>query len=392
AIMLMVCTLTGASFAAEEESEEAKELSVVNSRVDELLEAVADELPGADAVETYVEQIYEESPVQMQGNENPLTGLDDLDPQAVGKRPVAVMINNHKDNYPQYNIGKADVIFEVVVEHDLTRFMALFADYQNIPYLVSVRSYRYYFPAISEAFDAFYIHWGEDQTMMWYYEELGLDSYDGLSNDYIFGRDQERMDNGYGAEHASCLYGDRLPLQIAEDGKRTDIDPEYAGPAFNFVPFGTVNVPDGNDCSFAYIDYRNQTTQLTYDPETGKYMKWALEEPQIDGISGEQLSFENVLILYTDIQDRDEDEQEKAANRKWVQVLGQPTDAHTTGYYLSEGKAQPIRWAKDDEWDNFRFYDLNGEEIMLNRGKTYITITYLDSAQLYDTIPQEYIR
>lgn len=319
-------------------------------------------------------------------NENPLTGLMDLPVEAVGKRPVAVMINNHPDNYPQYNISRADVLFEVVVEHDLTRMLGLFADYTNVPYLVSVRSYRYYFPQISQGFDAYYIHWGEDTTMMGYYEELGLDSYDGLSNDYIFGRDQERLDNGYSLEHTACLYGDRIPAQLEQDGVRTDIKEELSGPAFNFVPEGAVRTPDGEDCNFVYVDYGNQTTQFTYNSEEHVYEKYALEEPQIDGISGEQMSFENVFILYTAIEDREDDE----AGRKWLDVYGGVDEWYAVGYYLTEGKAEQIRWEKIDTGERLKFYNMDGKEIKINRGKTYITYTYMDSATLSSDIPEEY--
>jgi len=319
---------------------------------------------------------------------NPLTGESGYNVDAIGKRPVAVMINNHPANYPQYNIGKADVIFEVVVEHNLTRMLAMFADYTNVPYLVSIRSYRYYFPAISNGFDAFYIHWGEDQTMMWYYEELNLDSYDGISNEYLFGRDQDRLNAGYPLEHTSCLYGNLLPDQIYSDGKRTDLKEEYLGDAFNFVPYGTVRIPGTEVCNFIDIDYGDQSTQLTYDAEKEKYMKFANHEPQIDGISGDQLEFENAIVLYTLIYDREGDE----ADRKFLNVFGGLDQDYAVGYYASHGYVQPIRWEKadEDESSRLKFYDMNGKEIDINRGKSYITYTYIDSATLSDVIPEEY--
>ena len=320
---------------------------------------------------------------------NPLTGEAGLPESAIGKRPVAVMINNHPANYPQYNISKADVLFEVVVEHDLTRMLALFADYNNVPYLVSIRSYRYYFPAISNGFDAFYIHWGEDLTMMWYYDELNLDSYDGISNEYLFGRDQERLDAGYSLEHTSCLYGDRLPDQIYSDGKRTDLREEYLGDAFKFVPYGTYRIPGDESCRFIDVQYGEQSTQFTYDEQSEKYMKFANDEPQMDGISGEQMEFDNVIVLYTLIYDREDDEE---ANRKWLNVFGGLDEDYAVGYYASKGSVQNIRWAKEDEDSRLKFYDMDGNEIDINRGKTYITYTYADSATLSDTIPDAYIQ
>ena len=59
-------------------------------------------------------------------NMNLLTGLPTLSEEAIGKRPVAVMVNNVDAALPQYGISAADVIFEIPVEGDLTRLMALY--------------------------------------------------------------------------------------------------------------------------------------------------------------------------------------------------------------------------------------------------------------------------
>ena len=46
-------------------------------------------------------------------NINLLTGIADLTDEAVGKRPVAVMVNNITPAFPQYGVAQADVIFEI---------------------------------------------------------------------------------------------------------------------------------------------------------------------------------------------------------------------------------------------------------------------------------------
>ncbi len=378
---LLVSIMTIIAASSMSMASEDAQLSVTTSRVDNNLTEI--QVVSAD------EEVEAEQVTEAVGNTNPLTGEGGYSDEAVGNRPVAVMINNHPNSYPQYNISQADVLFEVVVEHDLTRFLAIFADYENVPYLVSVRSYRYYFPAISNGFDAFYIHWGEDTTQMDYYYSLNLDAYDGLNNTYLFGRDQDRLDAGYDLEHTSCFYGYLLPDQIASDGKRTTLKDEYLGEAFNFVPFGTVRVPEEMTVNFANIEYGQQSTQFTYNESTGLYEKFANDSPQIDGISGEQLTFENVLILYTDITDR---EDEPEVNRKNLDVFGGLDKDYAVGYYLTEGHAEQIRWAKADENSRLKFYDMDGNEITINRGKSYITYTYADSAELSDTIPEEYIQ
>ena len=97
--------------------------------------------------ETEQEEVFVEA-----ANVNLLTGLNDLTESAIGKRPVAVMVNNVEKALPQYGIAQADIIFEMVVEGNQTRFMAMYGDYTQVPKICSIRSARKYFPAMSEGF------------------------------------------------------------------------------------------------------------------------------------------------------------------------------------------------------------------------------------------------
>ena len=64
------------------------------------------------------------------GNLNLLTGIyGELDDSAVGKRPVAVMVNNISTAQPvQTRLNDADVVFECLVEGGISRLMAVFSD------------------------------------------------------------------------------------------------------------------------------------------------------------------------------------------------------------------------------------------------------------------------
>lgn len=46
--------------------------------------------------------------------------------------------------------------------------------------------------------------------------------------------------------------------------------------------------------------------------------------------------------------------------------------AGNNGYYITNGKAIPITWTKISATDRTIFYDMQGKEIILNTGKTYI--------------------
>ena len=109
----------------------------------------------------------------------PSSGYDEA---AVGKRPVAIMINNIKAALPQYGIYDADLMVEAVVEGGITRMMAVYSDYTKVPDVCSIRSCRYYYPIFAASFDAIYVHWGsENNYAIQTLAELGTDRLDGDS-------------------------------------------------------------------------------------------------------------------------------------------------------------------------------------------------------------------
>ena len=173
--------------------------------------AIQEEEAETETVQGSAVEAQEEIPA----NQNLLTGVADLTDAAIGKRPVAVMVNNVSYAMPQYGVGEADIIFEIPVEGDATRFMALYGDYTQVPQICPIRSCRYYFPALSQGFDAFYVNWGIDDTVADYLESLNLDQIEGITNTGgLFGRDQDKLNQGYSLEHTGYFDGTRLVSYI----------------------------------------------------------------------------------------------------------------------------------------------------------------------------------
>lgn len=336
-------------------------------------------------VEQQAEQTKEESQTvqgaevtqkEIPANQNLLTGVGDLSEDAIGKRPVAVMVNNVQKAMPQYGVSQADLIFEIPVEGDATRFMALYGDYTKVPQVCPIWSCRYYFPALSQGFDAFYVNWGIDDTIADYLQALDLDQIEGITNTGgLFGRDQEKLGQGYAVEHTGFFDGTRLVSYIESKGLRTDLKEEKKGAAFLFNGMDEQLKPEGSDCTQVDVQFGAQSSTFTYDAEKNVYLKQINGTPQTDAKTGEQLAFTNVLVLETEISVRDE------VGHKQIDWDG---GANAKGYYISNGGVQEIRWSKDEnnEESYLRFYDLNGKEIKINRGKSYIALNYANKTTI----------
>lgn len=303
-------------------------------------------------------------------NQNLLTGVGDLSQEAIGKRPVAVMVNNIEPALPQYGISQADVIFEMPVEGDATRLMALYADYTKMPDICAIRSCRYYYPALAKGFDAFYVHWGMDPSVVGYVNSLNMNRYDGNANTGgLFARDTSRRQAGYALEHTGYFKGTEFASVVQSTGVRTDLLESKTGTAFNFCKMGTVITPTGQSCNVMDVKFGAARAKFTYNAETGTYYKEINGKPHVDGKTGEQLSFSNVFVLETSISVRDE------VGHKKLDWAG---SSSAKGYYVSNGVVQEIRWSKanGNESSYLKFYDTNGKELEINRGKSYIAYTY----------------
>ena len=85
------------------------------------------------------------------------------------------------------------------------------------------------------------------------------------------------------------------------------------------------------------------------------------------------MHLQTYLVLETSITVRDE------IGHKEVDWDGA---SDSVGYYISNGGVQKIHWLKEEknEQSRLKFYDQNGKEIKINRGKSYIAVNYADQA------------
>lgn len=98
------------------------------------------------------EETVGEEPVQQPKFVAPLTGEAVL--EEITQRPIMVTINNHPAARPQSGLADADVIYEMLAEGNVTRFLAIYQS--ELPENIGpVRSARSYFIDMAKGFDAF---------------------------------------------------------------------------------------------------------------------------------------------------------------------------------------------------------------------------------------------
>lgn len=296
---------------------------------------------------------------------NSLTGRSGASETSVGSRPVAIMINNIKASLPQYGIYKADIIYEMLVEGGITRMMALYNDYTKVPKVCSIRSCRYYFPIFAHGYDAVYFCYGSNKSLATpTLQRIGIDYFDGneMGTNAVFGRDSERL-KSYSREHTAYVDGKNIPQLLKDKSIRTDSKYGENYMAFNFRDEGASRAAGDIDAKDVRLNFsRSYYSTFTYNAKTKTYYKTHCGNAHMDTSADKQLNFTNVFVLETEVN-----------NYKGGSLM-EINWKQGEGYYISMGKAQKITWTKASEDSNIVFYNLDGTELKVNTGKSYIGV------------------
>lgn len=280
-------------------------------------------------------------------------------------RPLAIMLGNTTDALPQYGIGKADVLYECLVEGGLTRLMGIFDNYNDAPKYGSVRSCRLYYAYIAKEYDAIYAHYGQASNAKSFLNSDAIDNLNGLEgamDSIMFYRSGDRP-----APHNVFTTPEGITAGIEKKGYRTTYADDYTG-HFLFSDGKDPVVLDGKDAYAMQTSYPNSKTWFEYDAESGMYKRFHYKKEHVDGETGEQLTFTNVIFQFIPgrvIDDKGRMEFDTVGSGK--------------GIYFTGGKCEDITWKKDSLESPSLFYDNNGDQLVMNPGKTSICIITTDS-------------
>ena len=348
------------------------------------------------------------APVEEEDTYDPalLTGLEKGEDYPEGQRFVAVMVNNmsntpYQQARPQAGLSDADVLVEIKVEGGITRFMALFTDYNAIPDIGPIRSARDQFFRLVLPWQPLYVHVGQSVVQTEYITNYSYDEWnlEGKYDSQLTFRDRDRVNwagNSVATEHTAYTNGQL----IADYVERHDVDDRrmYNSIFFDFVDYRdpakvlTGEHLDGGaspDAGRVTIRHsQSYRTQFDYDSSLGQYAMAQYYSAKgsymdtVDENNGQQLMFDNLLILFTDIHTYPGHEAKdlQYAEYSWGGV----------GYYCYGGKIERIRWQKGTPLDTLRIVDFNTQEpFEINCGKTYVTVVDEDEIPNFSWEPLE---
>lgn len=299
---------------------------------------------------------------------NPLTG-ETVEEDTSIMRPYCVMINNHSSGRPSIGLSHASIIYEVLVEGDITRLMAVFNDIDGLD-IGNIRSCRHYYLSLAQAYDAFYIHWGGSKLGRDGIKKYGIDNLDALSHGDGFYREDFRTQN----EHNAMIHGDKA-VAYAESHYETKHAEGYD------TTYGLSFSKDAaaqctNESTAFTVQYLSGTkTEFKYNAEKNCYnafmggTEYKDRGDYHDSADDASIDLANVIILgvpYTVLNDK--------YAHKDMEFTGSGT-----GYYATGGKYVEINWSRADREDNFHYTLKDGTPLSLSVGKTYVCVSPLGS-------------
>lgn len=281
------------------------------------------------------------------------------------QRPIAVMIDNSELAMPQAALDKAYMVYEMIVEGGETRLMALFKGL-DIDKIGPIRSSRHYYLDYALENDAIYVHFGWSPQAQKDISSLKVNNINGLvESSKSFWRATDK-DHAY--LHSVATSTEKL-WEIAERKEyRTTSDQKsvlnYVAEDFDLdsdILADTVTIP--------YSDHN--TVKYEYNEETKRYQRYSRGKKQTDWVSGDDVTTKNIIITFCKNSTLYDGENKGRQTLDNVKTLN--------GYYITNGKAIEITCEKTTRSGQTVYKDLEGNEINVNDGNTFVQICPIDS-------------
>ncbi|WP_339173868.1 DUF3048 domain-containing protein [Solibacillus sp. FSL R5-0691] len=273
--------------------------------------------------------------------------------EEVTMRPILATINNHPQARPQSGLAQADVVYEMLAEGDVTRFLALYQS--ELPESIGpIRSARSYFVDIAKGLDAFYIAHGYSPEAKSMLERRVVDNINGMHYDgTYFKRSSTRV-----APHNSYISGENVKAGAEKTGTSLLYQKKVSYPFYeaeDSVKIGTT----ANEVSMKYNNSGSFNSQYVYNAETNQYKRYSANVETIDYETNESIELAN--ILFFEMPHRIVD----SAGRREITITG-----GGNAYIAQAGTIREVKWKNADGL--LVAVEEDGSEVKLVQGKTWI--------------------
>jgi hypothetical protein len=308
---------------------------------------------------------------------DPLTGLPVQDPSILDRMPVMVKVANYpRSGRPHAGLSFADLVFDYYIGNGTNRFLAVYYG-NDSPSIGPVRSGRFV----------------DAELVRLYGGILGYGSADEDTDAYLV---QALGERAISFQEAPCpafcgedthsvvgVFADSAA--ISAYAKEHNIDqggtPDLQGMLFSEqVPAGGTPAEQVN----VLFNYYNRA-EWKFDAASGTYLRWIEQMegdenegdlwmiPLVDRVTGQQLAFDNVIILFAHYI-------EDSPSRYEIEIMKNIEGKRAVFY--RDGQRFEGQWKVPDDQSPIQFFDGTGQPFPLKPGNTWIVL--VDENSLFD--------
>lgn len=289
-----------------------------------------------------------------------------VNPKRANFKPIAVIMENHIDSRPISGLDQASIVYEVIVEGDITRFFAIFDGGFSTKKIGPVRSVRPFFVEIAEEWDLILFHAGGSASGLYKLSYSEIFNINEISADGIyFWRDGKRdqphnlyissnqVNRALVAKGIEGQEGTFLPWQFKDD------QPAYAKA---LAARSTDEVSTASDFEVDFSGNPFYTVQYKYNFDSNDYTR-VINSKTHKTDKGIVLKAKNIVVQQVDAKVID------SYGRLSIDLDGQGL---ATIY--QDGRKIEGTWKKESR--RTIFYNQDKNEIKFNRGTIWVELVF----------------
>ena len=270
-------------------------------------------------------------------------------------RVVGVMIDNHMNARPHSGLANASIVYEVPVEGNFTRYLALYRVSDDVPKVGPVRSARPYFlDFVSEYGDAMYVHVGGSPEALGLIPTYNIFDVNEFSRGWYFWRDSNRY-----APHNTYTSSDLWQKANEDYGDDRATTTPYDELSFAHVDACEESCITDIGFHFSSVAFK---AEWTYNTSTQKYERSLAEDKHVD-VGGSPVEADTIIVQHVSARVTD------SVGRQAIDTIG-------TGKAIIFQKGNKIDgfWKKESRNERTQWFDENDDPITINPGTLWIEV------------------
>ncbi|HHY73730.1 MAG TPA: DUF3048 domain-containing protein [Bacillus bacterium] len=262
----------------------------------------------------------------------PLTGVGTY--KEANQRIFAVMINNHPKARPQSGLEKADLVYEILAEGSITRFLAVYQS--ELPDIIGpVRSARDYYIYLSKGLGAIYVAYGGSPESFHLLQNREITDYiggiirKGYADDQFFYREKSRTapHNVYTTNENLIKGAEKRKFSLTQNVK-----------PFTFLTGEEIKSISGEEAKEIVVTYSSSyKTSFIYNEDLLKYERYVNGVKDKNRETKTPIAVDNLLIIEAPHKVIDD------AGRLKIDLNG-----GGNGYLVQRGVVREIEWKNHD--------------------------------------------